>query len=71
MDGISHIEAITTARVTEHVPPGVDTETHHIITTLVKTKDGAKSEMYAVPEKTAPEAFRTWLKLLLDALPKA
>jgi hypothetical protein len=70
-DGASHIEAIIAGRITEHVPPGIDTETHHIITTLMKTKDGSKSEMYAVPEKDAPEAFRDWLKLLLNALPKA
>jgi hypothetical protein len=71
MEGVSKIEAITAARITEHVPDGVDTETHHIITTLVRTKDSSKPEMYAVPDKTASDAFREWLKLLLNAVPNA
>ena len=70
MEGVSNIEAISSARLTDNSPT-VDTETHHIITTLVRTPSGSKSEMYAVLDKGAPEAFRAWLKLLNDAVPKA
>lgn len=70
MEGVSSIEAIPSARLTNNSPT-VDTETHHIITTLVRTPGGSKSEMFAVLDKGAPEAFRAWLRLLNDAVPKA
>ncbi|RYD82723.1 MAG: hypothetical protein EOP84_08965 [Verrucomicrobiaceae bacterium] len=69
MEGVSSIEAISSARLTDNSPT-VDTETHHIITTLVRTPGGSKSEMYAVLAKDAPEAFLAWLKLLKDVVPK-
>jgi hypothetical protein len=70
MDGVSRIPAIASAHFTAG-SPAVDTETHHIITTFIKSAAGSKGDTYAVPDKDAPEAFRAWLKLLFDAIPKA
>jgi hypothetical protein len=70
MEGVSQIHAISSARLSDGSPT-VDTETHHIITTLDRSDAGSKSEMYGVPDKEAPETFRAWVKLLLDAIPQA
>jgi hypothetical protein len=68
--GVAEIPAIASARFTTG-SPAVDTETHHIITIFIRGAGDTKSEMYTVPDKDAPEPFRAWLKLLLDAIPKA